>query len=238
MIEHINLNGTIYQYELQRKNVKNINIRVKPDCSIFVSANDSVSLQTINNLLISKSDFITRSIEHYKELKRYAPKPKQYVDGESFKICGHERRLKVFSDNKNYVKTDEAYIILCVTDTDDYNLKKKTMDKWIEKQCKDIVTSVCNAVYPKFQKYNIEFPQLKFRKMVTRWGSCQSKRKILTFNIALVEAPIACIEYVVVHEFTHFLQPNHSKKFYTQLSMFMPNWIERKKTLEQNNGYF
>ena len=92
---------------------------------------------------------------------------------------------------------------------------------------------VCEAVYPKFQKYGVKFPMLKFRKMISRWGSCQPKRGILTFNISLIEAPIACIEYVVVHEFTHFLQPNHSKKFYTQLTMFMPDWVERKKILEK-----
>ena len=69
--------------------------------------------------------------------------------------------------------------------------------------------------------------------MISRWGSCQPKRGSLTFNIALIEAPISCIEYVVVHEFTHFLQPNHSKMFYTQLTMFMPDWMERKKLLEK-----
>ena len=73
--------------------------------------------------------------------------------------------------------------------------------------------------------------------MISRWGSCQPKRKILTFNIALLEAPLSCIEYVATHEFVHFLQPDHSRKFYQYLSMFMPDWKERKNELEQLNYY-
>ena len=84
-------------------------------------------------------------------------------------------------------------------------MKQKTVDKWIKEQCVSTLSLVCEAVYPKFQKYGVKFPMLKFRKMISRWGSCQPKRGILTFNISLIEAPMACIEYVVVHEFTHFL---------------------------------
>ena len=73
--------------------------------------------------------------------------------------------------------------------------------------------------------------------MTSRWGSCNFVRKILTFNYALINAPIECVEYVIYHEFTHFIEPNHSKKFYNQLAMFMPDWQERKMMLEKNNCY-
>ena len=53
-----------------------------------------------------------------------------------------------------------------------------------------------------------------------------------------IEAPLSCIEYVVTHEFVHFLQPNHSRKFYQYLSMFMPDWKERKSSLEKTYNYF
>lgn len=101
----------------------------------------------------------------------------------------------------------------------------------------DKIEATCENVYPKFKKYGVTYPQLKFRNMVSRWGSCQPKRGSLTFNISLVEAPMSCIEYVVTHEFTHFLHPNHSKNFYQTLSMFMPDWQDRKNILERNNTY-
>lgn len=232
----VNLNGKDIQYDLERKSVKNINLRIKPDCSVYVSANNTVPIKMIEDFLIEKSEFILKSLEYYQELQKYSPKPKQYVDGENFKICGHDMRLKVFKGEKNGVESDGAYIRLTVKDVNDIELKQKVMDKWIKQQCISTISSVCEAVYPKFKKYGVSFPELKFRKMVSRWGSCQPKRGGLTFNIELIQVPMACIEYVVVHEFTHFLQPNHSKSFYTQLTMFMPDWMERKKLLEKSGA--
>lgn len=233
MIYTILLDGKEVQYHLERKKVKNINLRIKPNSSIYVSANNLISQEKIEKFLNEKSEFILKALEHYREIEKYAPKPKQYVDGEHFKICGHDLRLKVFRGAKNHVESDGVYIKLTVKDINDFELKQKSMDKWIKEQCVSTISMVCEAVYPKFQKYGVVFPELKFRRMISRWGSCQPKRGTLTFNISLIEAPMVCIEYVVVHEFTHFLQPNHSKKFYTQLTMFMPDWVERKKLLEK-----
>ena len=237
MKKKIDLKGRSITYNLERKNVKNINLRIKADQSIYMSANNCVSDDVIEDFLKEKADYILKALDHYAEIAKYAPSPKQYIDGESFKILGHDRRLKVIQGKRNMVESDEAYIILTVKDAADLDLKKKTMDKWLKNYCKEIIQAVCESVYPKFQKYGVEYPELRFRNMISRWGSCQPKRKILTFNISLIEAPLACIEYVVTHEFTHFLQPNHSKKFYKQLAMFMPDWQERKKILERNNCF-
>lgn len=234
MIKKTELNGKVIEYDLQRKPVKNINLRIKSDLSIYVSANNSVSDKVIEDFIKSKSDYILNALAHYEELIKYAPKPKEYVDGESFKLLGHELRLKLSEGKKNQVASDGVFLFLQVKDVNDYELKKKTVNKWIKAQCVDTIKSVCESVYPKFSKYGVDFPELRFRNMVSRWGSCQPKRKILTFNIALIEAPLSCVEYVVVHEFTHFLQPNHSRRFYQQLAMFMPDWQERKKLLEKN----
>lgn len=237
MIKEIVLNGKRIEYDLQRKDVKNINLRIKADRTIFLSANPRVSEEVIEEFIESKFEYILKALAHYEELAKYAPKPKQYVDGESFRILGHDRRLKVIEGKKNKVEYDESYIMLTVKKPDDFTQKKKLMDKWLTSICKDTIQSLCDAIYPKFQKYGVAYPTIRYRNMVSRWGSCQPKRGILTFNYALVEAPISCIEYVVVHEFTHFLHPNHSKKFYQQLAMFMPDWEERKKILEKGNAF-
>lgn len=237
MIKTVNLNGRKISYNYEQKNVKNINLRIKADQSIYVSANFSVTDDIIEEFFKSKSDYILKALDHYADIAKYASKPKQYIDGESFRILGHDRRLKVIQGKRNVVESDESYITLMVKDVTNFDLKKKTMDKWLKNYCKEVLLATCESIYPKFQKYGIEFPELRFRTMVSRWGSCQPKRKILTFNISLIEAPLSCIEYVVTHEFTHFLQPNHSKKFYNQLAMFMPDWQERKKVLEKNNCF-
>lgn len=237
MIKAMVLNGKQIEYDLQRKDVKNINLRIKADRTIFLSANPRVPEKVIEDFIESKSEYILKALAHYEELAKYAPKPKQYVDGETFRILGHDRRLRIIEGKKNTIESDESYIILAVKNPNDAALKKKIVDKWLVSICKDTIQSLCDAIYPKFQKYDVENPTIRYRNMVSRWGSCQPRRRVLTFNYTLVEAPISCIEYVVVHEFTHFLQPNHSKKFYQQLAMFMPDWESRKKILEKGNAF-
>jgi len=111
---------------------------------------------------------------------------------------------------------------------------------WIDefyniKQCRTLFPELINEIYPIFRKYDVPEPKLTIREMTSRWGSCQPKRGIITLNKRLIETPRSCIEYVIMHEFIHFRQPNHSKAFYELLSTLMPDWKERKSTLE--NGY-
>ena len=232
------LDGRTIEYDLERKNVKNLNLRIKADQSIYVSANDRISENTIQDFLQSKSDYILKALDRYAEMAKYAPKRKMYVDGENFTILGRGLRLKVLQGKRNTAVSDEVYITLTIKDVNNREMKQRTMDIWLKRQCLDCVRNICEAVYPKFQKYGVAFPEIRVRNMVSRWGSCQPKRKILTFNIALLEAPLSCIEYVVTHEFVHFLQPDHSHKFYQYLSMFMPDWKERKRELEKHYHYF
>lgn len=182
MIREIKLNNTIIQYDLQYKTVKNINLRIKPDGSINVSANKKVSKKVIDDFVISKADFILRALEKYKNMP--------------------------VKEQKQYYTEDEL---------------------------KELILTLCSKVYSYYEKYGINYPEIKFRKMVSRWGSCHTKKGILTFSTNLIYAPIECIEYVVWHEFTHFLQPNHSSKFYDELVKVYPNWKECRKKLKDIN---
>ena len=229
MIKRIKLLDREIEYDLQRKRVKNINLRIKPDSTITVSANSRVSENRIERFILEKQEFILRALEKYGKMKKSLSKPKQYIDGETVKVFGKDLTLKVFLSKKNYVEIGEQFINLYVKDLDDVSLKKKVLEKWQYKQVEETITNFCKTIYPLFKKYCGDFPTIKFRKMTSRWGSCNFVRKILTFNYALINAPIECVEYVVYHEFTHFIEPNHSKKFYLALSNFLPNYKERKK---------
>lgn len=234
MMCNIVLNGVSVPYFLERKKVKNINLRIKPNKDVYVSAPSSVSIQQIEGFLHSKADFILNAIKKYDDIIRFTPKPKQYVSGETICILGHELMLKVFQYKCNTVKFDDTYVYLFVKNTDDFNSKARTIDNWLKQYCEQIVRQTCKKTYDIFKKYGVKFPEIKFRHMVSRWGSCQPKRGILTFNYALIEVPMSCVEYVIIHEFTHFLQANHSKKFYSQISIFLPDWKQRKDLLEKH----
>ncbi len=231
MTKIIVLNNQKIYYELNRKNVKNLNLRIKPDGTISVSANNRISQEKIDLFLVEHSDFILNALKKYEEYKKNKPKEIEFITGDAIRILGTDRTLKVESGTKNTVTCDKYFLTLTVKDINDYELKKKVIEKWEKEQATKLITEICEAMYPYFEKYVPEFPQIKFRKMTSRWGSCQPKGNILTFNILLIETPVECMEYVVAHEFTHFLEANHSKNFYNKLERIMPDWKERKKLL-------
>lgn len=182
MIRVIKLNNTVIQYDLQFKKVKNINLRIKPDGSINVSANKRVPQKVIDEFVISKVDIIVRAFEKYKNMP--------------------------VIEQKQYYTEDVV---------------------------KELILNLCEQIYPYYKARGIKYPEIKFRKMISRWGSCHSQKGILTFNTNLMYAPMECIEYVVHHEFTHFLQPNHSRRFYDELAKVYPNWKECSNKLKSIN---
>ena len=99
-------------------------------------------------------------------------------------------------------------------------------------EIKDVILSICKKIYPRFENRGVKYPIIKFRKMTSRWGSCNFVKGIITFNTALKFAPYECIEYVACHEFCHFLQPNHSPLFYKELEMVCPRHKELRKVMK------
>jgi hypothetical protein len=225
------VNGRDIYYELERKKVKNVNLRVRSDCTVYVSANNRVSESVIEEFLQKKSKFIFSAIDKYAEIAKYADVKHEYVTGESIRYLGKDLRL-VVAEGKNKVDSDGVYLTLTVVDVNDFALKEKLITKWYDIHCREIFNEIIHEIYPVFQKYGVEMPKLILREMTSRWGSCQAKRGIITLNKKLIEMPTGAIEYVVMHEFVHFLHPNHSAKFYEMLSTLMPNWKERKAHLE------
>ena len=225
-------------YQLERKPVKNLNLRIRSDRSIYVSANSAVPTDEIDLFVISKASYISNAIERFNEMAKYKPQPKQYVSGETFYIQGRALRLQVSKSEKDMISSDGIYIFLSVKDPDDFDKKRRMVNRFLNKQCRLVFEEIIHSIYPVFEKYGVSYPNLRIRNMETRWGTCLAKKGIITLNKRLLEAPRNCIEYVVMHEFCHFIHPNHSKQFYMFLTMLMPDWKERKALLEKTAVYW
>lgn len=226
------------RYSLERKNVKNINLHVRKNGSVYVSANVAVPAEKIDAFLISKAAFILNAQKKFALQEQYKLQPKQYVSGETFYLQGRALRLKVLQASKNQVYSDGVYLFLEIKDPQNFSKKERMVMRFFDRECKIVFREIVDAIYPVFQKYGVIAPTLRIRSMDTRWGSCLPKEGIITLNKRLLEAPRNCIEYVVMHEFCHFIHPNHSKNFYDFLSMLMPDWKERKKTLDANAMFY
>lgn len=234
----IQIEGSPLEYSLERKNVKNLNLHVRKDGSVYVSANATVPEEKIDEFLISKGSFIRNAQNKFKEQEQYKALPKQYVSGETFYVQGRTLRLKVTQTARDKIYSDGVYLFLEVKDQQDTTKKERMVKRFLDKQCKAVFGEIVEELYPVFQKYGVAPPILRIRNMDTRWGSCLPGKGIITLNKRLLEAPRNCIEYVVMHEFCHFIHPNHSRHFYDFLSMLMPDWKVRKKLLDGNAVYY
>ena len=183
----------ILEYELTRKDVKNINIRVKPDGRVLVSANKKVSANYIDDLIRQRESFIVRARENY---------AKNVGNGMPIDREAHRKELM-----KKYPKEYQALFL----------------------------GQICEETKELFEQigYRVPFIELKIRYMKARWGSCQPRMGIITLNSCLMEKPRQAVEYVVLHEFAHFVHPNHSKDFYGLVERLMPDWKERKALLNK-----
>ena len=232
MLRTVEADGNAISYTLERKPVKNINLRIRADQCVYVSAPKDVAAKMVDAFVVEKSAYILRALKKFKDKNRETVSENNFVNGETVKFLGRNLRLKIKNASRSKVESDESYVTLYVKDVQDADLKKRVLETWLRKKCKDEITAICKKVYPQVKKYGVAFPEIQLREMVSRWGSCSPTKGLMTFNTALIAMPVSCIEYVVTHEFTHFLYPNHSKKFYQQLATFMPDWEDRKKRLE------
>ena len=219
-------------YILVQKSVRNLNLRVHKDGKVYVSANPNIPVEKVDDFVIGKGNYICTAQRRFHEMARYTPQPKQYVSGETFYLLGRGIRLKVAKNTSDTISSDGVYLYLCVKNPEDFAKKQRIVTRYLDKQCRIIFSEIISELYPIFQKYGVSMPTLRIRNMETRWGSCLVKKGIITLNKRLLEAPRNCIEYVVMHEFCHFIHPNHSKHFYNFLTMVMPDWRERKKVLD------
>ena len=192
-----------YQHEV--KSVKNINIRIRPDMTVYVSSNPQIELSEVEKVLAEKKTYIFAALDRYAEMKKYASHEREYVNGESFRFLGRDLRLKVELGEKNIVDTDGLYLFLTIKENKTSE-KKRTVEKWFSKMCDQEIGAVCREVYHYFEKYNVTFPLIRFRSMISRWGSCQPNRRLLTFNRVPIEIHRNYIDYICLYYICHFLK--------------------------------
>ena len=231
MLKKITLRGVKLSYELERKSVKNLNLRVRSD-GIHVSAPRAVPVSVVESFLRANADAVLRAVAHVEAKQPTAPERLSLHDGDTLSVFGEAVPVRVTQGTKNTASYRERTVFLTLTDPEDAALRCRLVDRLERELCEGAVTELCRRVYPYFAARGVPWPELKFRRMRSRWGSCTPDKHSLHFNTALACVPPACIEYVVVHEFCHFLQPNHSKAFHAEVEKLIPDHKARREALK------
>lgn len=219
------------QYTLIRKSVKNLNMRVKPEGVILVSANPFVSAKYVDRFVLSHENTIIKALDKYEKMKQNISKPLKYESGEKIYYLGEALHLLLETSKIEGVDKFGSFLNLRVKDTTDFSKKERVLKKWFSKMQREVFFQICDEIYPLFQPYGVKYPLVKIRAMKSRWGSCQPSKGIITLNAKMIAAPREAIEYVVLHEFAHFIHPNHSKDFYALVESMMPDWKKRREML-------
>lgn len=220
-------------FRLERKEVKHINLNIRPDLSIIVSANKDESLDVIKDFVRDKGLWIVKNLNYFERFQPAEKNEKEYVSGESFKYLGRQYRLKVFESEEETVKYFRGYIYLYVRRGADFKKKEKLFEEWLHEKAEIHFHDSLKRMYKLVGKYGVPKPTVKIREMTARWGSCHRQDKVIVLNSELIKAPKHCIDYVVLHELAHFKYKNHDHRFYTFLTSLMPDWELRKKILDE-----
>lgn len=224
-------------YELHRKRVKNMNLRVTTSGVVRVSASPRVPLGLIEEFICRHRAFIKKALQNRKSRGGHPMVPD--LDTEIM-VMGKMYRVVLEKPHtvSTYAVTVANDILLVRYPNDHETLDASKVERMWLSFWKTIgqgfMETLAQQVYSEFQQagYTVPTPTLRLRYMTSRWGSCMPIKEIITMNTRLLLGPTEFAHYVMVHEFAHFIEPNHSLRFYKVMSDVLPNWEQVKAEMK------
>ena len=202
-----------YEVIIEKKNNKNTYIRVKEDLKIYITTNYFVSNKYIEKLLNNNIDYLKKMLEKRKQ---------QLEKEDNFYYLGNKYDIILLSSIDNVEIVNNKI----------YTRDNKMLEKWYKKQIQQIFKSRLDFNYERFLE-SIPYPVLKIRNMKTRWGVCNKKNKTVTLNSNLIKYDISKLDYVIIHELSHFIHFDHSRNFWNLVSKYCQEYKQIRKELRE-----
>lgn len=217
--------------DIQKKNIKNMHLQIKPpDGHVVISAPSSMDDKAIEVYARTNLSWIKKQIEKFQQQPRSAKR--QYVSGETMYIWGKQYYLSFVPDSqKNSFEIQGDKVILSMRE--DSTVKQR--ENYVREQYRQFLKVEIERLLPKWEKItelHCESWQTKY--MVTRWGTCNTEKKKLWFNLQLAQKPIECLEYVILHELIHLRERTHNSTFIAYMDMYIKNWRAVRKELNDS----
>ena len=213
-----------------KKDIKNLHLSVYPPTGkVRISAPLRMNLETIRLFAISKLGWIKQQQRKVTEQQREPPR--EYLNRESHYVWGRRYLLKVIEkDAAPHVELRHKTMLLQTRPAAEEEKKQAVLDEWYRAQLK-------RAAPPLIAKWerlmNVRVDRFFVQRMKTKWGSCSRASATIRLNTDLAKKPKECLEYVVVHEMAHLLEPTHGARFITLMDLFMPTWRAYRATLNR-----
>ena len=212
------------------KDIKNVHLSVRPPVGdVRISAPVRVSREALRSFVVSRVAWIRRHQRRIRTQERETAR--DYVTGESHYVWGQRRLLIVVERGQApRVEQQRARLRMQVRPGTDTPRRKALLDAWYRTQLKQAIPPLLK----KWQaKIGVEVTQWYVRRMKTKWGSCNCLVRTIRLNTELVKKPRECLEYVVVHELVHLLEPSHNDRFRALMDQYLPKWQLYRGTLSR-----
>ncbi|MEQ1603064.1 MAG: SprT family zinc-dependent metalloprotease [Methylophilaceae bacterium] len=228
MVTHIAL-GDI-AVDVVQKDIKNIHLSVYPPAGkVRISAPLRMDIDTIRVFAITKLDWIKRQQQKLREQARETPR--EYLDRESHYVWGKRYLLKVIeNDSAPEIELKHNKMLLQIRPATSYEKKQELLEDWYREQLKEAVPILIAKWEPLM---GVKVERFYVQRMKTKWGSCSPSSKSIRLNTDLAKKPPECLEYIVVHEITHLLEPTHNSRFIAFMDQFIPKWRLYKEELNR-----
>lgn len=213
-------------YEIIYSNRQKIQISVERDKSVIVRAPEGTSLEKIESAVNKKKLWIYEKTKHPQKYQD-AKKERDYIPGTSILYLGKEYKLDFVNDDFDGVKFDGRFLLPANMSL----FAEQLLQDWFVEEAERIISLKVES-YAK--KLGVNFNKILISNLKYRWGSCTPKDN-LNFNWRVIKAPINVIDYVIVHELAHLAESNHTKRFWTIVSIQLPHYQKAKDWLK-NNG--
>jgi predicted metal-dependent hydrolase len=216
--------------DVVKKKIRNIRLTVYPPAGrVRISAPLRMKLDTIRDYLLSKLDWIRKHRQKIQMQEREAPA--RYLDRESHLVWGERYQLTIIEkDAGPLVELHHDTLVLQCRPAAGVERKQAILEAWYREQLKDAVPPLIAKWEPLM---GVKVGKFFVRRMKTRWGSCNPRARSIRFNTDLARKPPQCLEYIVVHEMAHLLEPSHNSRFKALMDRFMPNWRCHKEELNR-----
>lgn len=218
-METIRLGELVIDVEL--KDIRNIHLSVyPPNGKVRISAPSRMNLETIRAFAISKLRWIKKQQEKLQKQERETPR--EYLTRESHYFLGERYLLRVFEEEsspKITLKKKEIRMVIRPGSTPEK--KQEILDEWYRAELKRIIPPLIEVWEGRI---GVSAHEYGIKKMRTKWGTCNPVAKRIWLNLELAKKPLECIEYIVVHELIHLLEPSHNERFSTLLQSHLPKW--------------
>ncbi len=227
----VELLGKKKMVEVTEKSVQRVRLKVFPSQEIKLTVPNDTPTDWVTSFLVSKTKWMEEKLTAF-EKTQAVEKEDHIRTGVSTRVLGRQYIVRVIQANRKYVEITDNELLLYTPNKEMQMDVDKQYNNWWQKTSKQYFLKRLDDLYPIIQKHEIQRPDVKVAKMKTLWGSCSRRMNKINLNYYLLKAPPPCIEYVILHELTHFLYPRHDKNFLDFLSVHMPDWRERAKLLD------